>query len=131
MPFFAKRLSCPVSGQRVQFLAINIESRNFIQFARLNELQRLCRCGLATVLYGIRAKMVTWGVEYNLDKARRRDVLLLFYYVPHYAMLAQAVYISLISRVVSDKISSIEIRLKQSIHECRSVAGNWRSMRKS
>ena len=33
MPFFAKLVSCPVSGQRVQFPAINIESRNFIQFA--------------------------------------------------------------------------------------------------
>ena len=62
MPFVAKLVSCPVSGQRVQFPAINIESRNFIQFARLNKLQRLSRCGLATVLYGIRAKMVTWGV---------------------------------------------------------------------
>ena len=62
MPFFAKLVSCPVSGRRVQFPAINIESRNFIQFARLNELQRLSRFGLATVLYGIRAKMVTWGV---------------------------------------------------------------------
>ena len=35
MPFFAKLVSCPVSGRRVQFPAINIESRNFIQFARL------------------------------------------------------------------------------------------------
>ena len=62
MPFFAKLVSCPVSDQRVQFPAINIESRNFIQFARLNELRRLSQFGLATVLYGIRAKMVTWGV---------------------------------------------------------------------
>ena len=29
MPFFAKLVSCPVSGQRVQFPAINIESRKF------------------------------------------------------------------------------------------------------
>ena len=40
-------------------------------------------------------------------------------------------YISLISRVVSYKVSSIQISFKQSIHECRSVAGNWRSMWKS
>ena len=53
MPFFAKLVSCPVSGQRVQFPVINIESRNFIQFARPNELPRLSRCGLATLLYGI------------------------------------------------------------------------------
>ena len=52
MPFFAKLVSCPVSGR----------SRNFIQFARLNELPRLSRCGLETVLNGIRALMVTWGV---------------------------------------------------------------------
>ena len=56
MPFFAKLVSCPVSGQQVQFPAINIESRNFNQSARLNGLPRLSRCGLATVLYGIRAK---------------------------------------------------------------------------
>ena len=56
MPFFAKLVSCPVSGQRAQFPAINIESRNFIQFAQLNELPRLSRCGLAIVLYRIRAK---------------------------------------------------------------------------
>ena len=59
-PFFAKLVSCPVSGQRVQFPAINIESRNFIQFAQLNELSRLSRRGLATALCGIRAK---WLLE--------------------------------------------------------------------
>ena len=64
MPFFAKLVSCPVSGQRVQFPTINIESRKFIQFAQLNELPRLFRCGLAAVLYGTREKWLL-GV-YNI-----------------------------------------------------------------
>ena len=65
------------------------------------------------------------------EEARAINFLLLFYYVPHYAMLASAVYISLISRVVSYEILSVQISFKQSFHECRIVAGNWRSMRKS
>ena len=50
MPFFAKLASCPVSGQRVQFPAIN---RNYDRKQKFH-LPRLSRCGLATVLYGMR-----------------------------------------------------------------------------
>ena len=62
MPFFAKLVSAQFPASESSFRP-SIESRNFIQSARLKGLQRLSRCGLATVLYGIRAKwLLTLGV---------------------------------------------------------------------